>query len=384
MFLAAPTGRVAADIHYPNFGRSKRHCQLKGCIFLLPAVWLALAGCGRQAPPAIETLHSQLLRDACDAFLAGDMARSRRALERLGEARPGDAFAAAARGRVEHHAALLQINDAIREGRVEDARRSVREATGAAFSAAAQTGPPVDALVAFKQYLGGRPFASVEAAEAALRLLNPHRPLLDLSPAFLAFIQGETAALTGLRTREEEVVVECLVGELDAAAVSGAPLVAERLAHLAALRPQHPLVQTWAAAWVSDMRALNQLSALTGKDPVSRRAFEAGVCLAWPQLSAAAWRAVSDPLALGQPAGLSGQLLQAAAAASAGQYDAAVRNLHALAAQTTIEPQHVARLLSLFVVSPRQAEAWCWRTPCPGVADVLGCIVQLRTSQPRP
>ena len=142
-------------------------------------------------------------------------------------------------------------------------------------------------------------------------------------------------------------------------------------------------MQTWAAAWVSDARALSQLSALTAKDPASRRAFETGVCLAWPKMNAAAWSAVAAVLALGQPAGLSGQLLQAAAAAAAGQYDLAVRNLHALAAQTVIEPQHVARLLSLYLLSPRQAEAWCWRTPCPGVADVLGCVVQLRTSRPR-
>jgi hypothetical protein len=356
---------------------------LKACIFLLPAVWLALCGCGRQVPPAADTLHSQLLRDACDALLAGDPTRTRRALERLADTSPEDGFAAVARERVEHHLALAQINAAILQGRVEEASRCVRDATGPAFSAASQAGPAVAALVAFKQYLGKRPFATVDAAEAALRALNPHRPLLDQSPAFLAFAQKETAALTGLRLREEETVIECLVRELEVAAVSGAPQVAPRLAHLAALRPQHPLVQTWAAAWVSDVRTLNRLSALTGKDPASRRAFEAGVCLAWPQMNAAAWRAVADPLALGQPAGLAGQLMQAAAAASAGQYATAVRNLHALAAQTPIEPRHVERLLSLYVLSPRQAEAWCWRTPCPGVADLLGCVVQLRTTRPR-
>jgi hypothetical protein len=350
---------------------------------LLPALWLALSGCGRQAPPAADTLHSQLLREACAALEAGDAARAQRTLARLRDTDPQGAFAAAAKQRIEHYAALTQINDALRQGRIEEANRCVREATGPAFSATTQAGPAVAALVALKQYLDLRPFATVDAAEAALRALNPHRPRLDQSPAFLAFVQEETAALTGLRLREEDAVVEWLINELDAAAVSGAPLTAQRLAHLAALRPQHPLVQTWAAAWVSDAQALNRLGALTGKDPASRHAFETGVCLAWPQMNAAAWRAVADPLALGQPAGLSGQLLQAAAAASAGHYEAAVRNLHALAAKTTIEPQHVARLLSLYVLSPRQAEAWCWRTPSPGVADVLGCIVQLRTSRPR-
>lgn len=356
---------------------------MKGCIFLLPAVWLALAGCGRSEAPAPAVLHSQLLRDACDALLAGDAARARRSLERLRDTSPGDGFAGAALERVEHHVALTQINDALRQGRVEEASRLVREATGPAFSAATQAGPMVAALVAFKGYLDIRPFTTVDSAEAALRALNPQRPLLDQSPAFLAFIQEETAALTGLRQREEDAVVEWLVSELDAAAVNGAPLVAQRLAHLAALRPQHPLVQTWAAAWVSDVRALNQLSGLSAQDPASRRAFEVGVCLAWPQMNAAAWRVVADPLALGQPAGLSGQLLQAAAAAGVGQYDKAVSDLRALAAQSAIEPRHVTRLLSQYVLSPRQAEAWCWRTPCPGVADVLGCIVQLRTSRPR-
>jgi hypothetical protein len=356
---------------------------LKGCIFSLLAAWLVVSGCGRQEPPAADTLHSQLLREACDALQAGDLTRAQRAVKRLADVSPGDTFAGAAKERIEHHAALAQINDAIRHGDVKAAARALREPTGSAFYAEAEAGPAVDALAAFKAYLGKRPFATVEAAETALRALNPHRPLLDPSPAFLAFMAQETAAIAALRAREEETVVEWLATELDAAAVSGAPLTAERLAHLAALRPQHPLVQAWAAAWVSDIRTLNQLSALTGQDGASRRAFEVGICLAWPRLSAAAWRAVADPLALGQPASLSGQLLQAAAAATVGRYDAAVRNLHALGAQTTIDPQHITRLLSLYVLAPRQAEAWCWRTPCPGVTDVLGCIVQLRTSRAR-
>ena len=89
------------------------------------------------------------------------------------------------------------------------------------------------------------------------------------------------------------------------------------------------------------------------------------------------------PLALGAPASLSGQLLKAAAAAEAGQYDEAVRNLHALAGQAAVDKTHVERLLSRYVLTPRAAEAWCWRAPCPGVADILACIIQLRTTAPR-
>jgi hypothetical protein len=356
---------------------------LKGGFLLLCLLGLALPGCSRHEPPALDALHSQLLRDACDALLAGDAKRSLQALERLDDASQGDSFAAAAQERVRHHARLLEINDAVREGRIDEASRLVNPATAPGFKAAAQAGPAVDALVALKQYLDKRPFATSDEGEVALRALNPHRALLETSPAFQQFVQQQTAELAALRRREEIAVVDWLVAELDDAAVSAAPHASERLAHLAALRPEHDLLKTWRAATASDLRALNRLSALTAGEPASRRAFEVGICLAWNQMNASAWQAVAPPLALGPPASLSGQLLAAAAAAEAGQYDAAVRNLHAVASQTTLDRTHVARLLRHYVLSPGQAEAWCWRTPCPGVADVLGCIIQLRTSSPR-
>lgn len=356
---------------------------MKGCIFLLAALLLAAAGCGRKEPPALDTLQSQLLRDACGTLMAGDAARSREALKRLADTSGGNAFATAAMERVEQHAALLEINQLLREGRIETATQRMREATGPAFKAATQAAPVVEALAAFKAYLGQRPFATSEAAEDGLRALNPHRPLLDQSPAFMAFIQEETASLVTLRQREEEQVVTWLVGELDAAAVRGTPDASQRLAHLTALRPNHTLAKAWAAATVSDIRALEELSRLAERDPASRLALETGVCLAWPQMSEAAWRSVVPTFVKGQPAGFSGQLLQAAATAELGDYDGAVRNLHALVEVTPLDPRHVSRLLSRYVLTPRQAQAWCWRTACPGVPDILGCIVQLRTSRPR-
>lgn len=350
---------------------------------LLCLLALGLCGCWRDGPPAADTLRSQLLRDACDALLADDAPRALKALERLDDAARGDPFAAVARDRIEQHARLTEIRDAVRQGRVDAAVRLVRQATGPGFKAAAQAGPTVAALAALEQYLGQRPFTTSDEGEVALRALNPYRPLLDTSPAFLDFVRQQTGELAALRRREEVAIVDWLISELDAAAVASAPHVNERLAHLSALRPEHDLAKTWAAAIASDLRALNRLGELTARDPASRRAFEVGICLAWHQMSPAAWQAVAPLFALGAAASLSGQLLRAAAAAEAGHYGEAVRSLHELATQTTLDRAHVVRLLSRYVLTPAQAEAWCWRTPCPGVADVLGCIIQLRTSRPR-
>lgn len=347
---------------------------------LLCLLGLGFCGCRRDIPPPAEGLRSQLLRDACDALLAGDTQRSLDALSRIADASPNDPFAAAARERVEHHDRLVAINRALREGRVEDASRLVDQATGPGFRAAAQAAPVVEAVAALQQYLRQLPFATSDAGEVALRALNPHRALLDTSPAFCEFAQQQTAALAALRRREEIAVVEWLVGELDDAAVTGAPFCAERLAHLAALRPEHPLVKAWEAACGSDLKGLSRLSDQTAGEATARRAFEVGICLAWHDMSPAAWQAVSPPLALGTPASASGQLLKAAAAAEVGQYGEAARSLRALASQTTLANRHVARLLGQYLLSPAQAQAWCWRTPCPGVADVLACIIQLRTT----
>ncbi len=371
---------------------SRGHFQLRSRFLLLPlAAWL-MAGCGREAPPPAESLRSQLLREACDAMLTGDVRRSRQALERLEAAAeaapsgapPSDAFARVARERVEQQARLAEINGALRAGRVEDAAVLVREATGPGFKAAAQAAPAVEALLVLQGYLRKRPFATSDEAEVALRAFTEeHRRLLDASPAFREFLDQQNAELAAMRRREEITVVDWLVAELDTTAVEGGPHAAERLAHLAALRPEHDVVRTWAAAVGSDVRALNRLSSLTAGGPASRRAFEVGICLAWHQMSAAAWEVVAPPLALGPPASLSGQLLKAAAAAEVGQYDEAVRNLHDLASQSAIDRGHVELLLRRYVVGPGQAEAWCWRTPGPGVADILACILQLRTSRVR-
>lgn len=347
------------------------------------ALWLALVGCGRQEPPALDTLQSQLLRDSCEALLAGDPERSRQALKRLADTPGGNALATAALERVEHHAALVEINRLLCEGRIEAASRLVREATGPAFRAATQAAPVIGALSALQAYLGQRPFATSEAAESAVRTLNPHRPVLDQSPAFTAFLQSEAAGFVALRQREEDEVVDWLVGELDAAAVSGPAGAASRLAHLTALRPNHMLVKAWAAASVSDIRALDELGRLATRDAAARLGLEAGVCLAWQPMTEAAWRELIPVFITGQPAGLSGQLLQAAANAELGDYRGAVQGLHALAGVTAIDERHVSRLLGRYVLAPRQAQAWCWRTPCPGVSDILACIAQLRTSRPR-
>jgi len=314
--------------------------------------------------------------------MAGDTQRSLDALARLEDASASDPFAAAARERVEHHDRLVTINEALRQGRIDDASRLVDQATGPGFRAAAQAAPAVAAVAALQQYLRQQPFATSDDGEVALRALNPHRALLETSPAFCEFAQQQTAALAALRRREEVAVVDWLVGELDTAAVSGAPFCAERLAHLAAIRPDHDVVKTWEAACASDLKALNRLSGLTAGEATARRSFEVGICLAWYDMSPAAWQAVAPPLALGSPASASGQLLKAAAAAEVGQYEEAVRSLQTLAslAQATVASRHVARLLSRYVLTPQQAQAWCWRTPCPGVADILACIIQLRTT----
>ena len=49
----------------------------------------------------------------------------------------------------------------------------------------------------------------------------------------------------------------------------------------------------------------------------------------------------------------------------------------------SVDAGHVERLLSRYVVAPRQTQAWCWQTPSPGVAEILASIIQLRTSRPR-
>ncbi len=357
------------------------HCQWVCRLFLSAVLLLGLLGCGRKPVPPLDTVPSQLLRDACEALVAGDTRRSRDLLQRLADTPEGEAVATVALERLEQHAALAEINQLLRAGRLDDANRLVREATGPASKAAAQAEPLIEALLRLQAYLGQRPFTTSEAAEGALQSLEPARAELAASPAFIAFLDAETVALDALRRREDDQVVASLIGELDEAAVSGRPAASPRLAHLAALRPQHLLLRTLAAG--TDARALAALARESAVDEAARRAFEVGLCLAWPGLSESAWRGLVPVLRQGTPAGHAGLLLQAAACAEGGDYETAVRHLHALAEVPSVDAGHVERLLSRYVVAPRQTQAWCWQTPSPGVAEILSSIIQLRTSRPR-
>lgn len=359
------------------------HCQWACRLLLSAALLPGLFGCGRQPAPALDTVPSQLLREACEAMVAGDTRRSRDLLQRLADTPEGEAVATVALERLEQHAALTEINQLLRAGRLDEANRRVRDAEGPAFKAAAQAEPVVEALLRLQGYLAGRPYGTSEAAARALQSLEAARAELAESPAFLAFLDAETVALEALRRREEDQVVASLVGDLDAAAVSGSPSASPRLAHLAALRPRHLLLRTLSAGVGADASALSALAREGAADAASRRAFEVGLCLAWPSLTEAAWRGLVPTLRQGTPAGHAGLLLQAAASAESGDYATAVQHLHALAEVPSVAADHVARLLSRYVVAPRQTQAWCWQTPSPGVAEILASIIQLRTSRPR-
>ncbi|MBN2452252.1 MAG: hypothetical protein JXR77_17840 [Lentisphaeria bacterium] len=360
------------------------HCQVR-VRFLAAALSLsALLGCGRTEVPDYDSLTSQVLRDAYDAIAGQNAEQTAARAERLREVLPGDPLAPALETWLAEQRALAAVNSALQEGRPELARERLTSLTGEAFRATLALEPTVEALRALEAYLRRRPFPYVREAEEALAQLTPHLDLLRQSPALVAFLEEEAREADRLRSRQAASLRSILLREIDVAAVTGVPDVTWRLTLLEASAPDHPVVGALAATCGTDPQALQELLDRAGRDSAEREGLEIALCLARDQVAPETWRLAVPVLLREAPVSLSGMLLRTAALAEQGSRAEALACLRQLVATAPPARQHLEHLLATQLLPPHQVNAWCWRSPCPGVPELLTRIAQLRSRAKTP
>lgn len=343
------------------------------------AAAVLLPGCREPAAPGRDQLRGQLLRDACDALTRRDTAAALAALDRLALAAPDDPFPEIARTWLQRRQTLGDIQAALEAGDAGGAGSILAATTGEAFQAASGLQAALAALAAVEEYLGQPPFPSAATAREALERLRAHEPVLGDSDTFRAFLSQEEGRAAALQAREASAVLRALVGELDLAAVGTAHGADLRLAVLAAIAPNHALPVAWRAALTGGAGALAAMAQAGVNDPAAAEALEIAACLAWEdgmaKTPAQPWL---DPRGPG-PASLSGLFLRVLSGSAAGDRAAAVQDLRDLAAVTPLREDYLEHLLSLHLLTPQQVQAWCWRSPVPGVPELLSRLLQMRS-----
>lgn len=363
-----------------NLGAAADLCQWRRMVFAaLLLAWFAVGCGGKHEVPPCDTLRSQLLIEACEALKSDDVDAAVAALGRLADIAPDDPFVHAIETRLRQHQVLVALNKALVAGDVEQARSLLEVPSGEAWRVTEAAAPAVEALEALRTYVRQRPFSTSREARQALLALQPYVAVLQKTPAGAAFLRGERQALRKLVERERDLAIKALVESLDLAAVGGGPYEV-RLAHLLALDATHPLVQAWQVGLAGGKTASARCRAGL-VDEGLQRAYEIGLCLANRRLEPEDGMLLPLDLCRTRPASLSGYRLRAAAFAEAREWPEAIQNFRELVSVVVPSREFLARMLRRYVVPPRQARAWAWQTPCPGVPELLARIAQLEINQ---
>ena len=352
--------------------------------FAIAACLTVCWGCAPQAAPDYDRLQSQLLCDVCDALAEGDLDRSGVLLVRYLDTDSGSRFARLALAHEKERELTDALNSALAAGDVDAVREVFDRARddGQAYKTLIDYGGLPGALDALQLYLRSRPFGSAEEMAKAMSRLESFLALLKRSAAFARFWSEDLRILGDWRSREQALSVQYLVHALDEAAVSRELPVSVLLADLGAMVPEHPVFRASRCVKAGDWTAFRDMALESLERDTGFAPLEIACCLHWPDLSPRERRIVGRLFSRGEPETLSGLVLHAWQSAMEGRSAEAVQRARRLVCLVPPSQDLIAAFLCECVISSVQFNAWCWRSPAPGVIDVFGRIQQLRAHNP--
>lgn len=351
---------------------------------------LLLCGCGKRSAPPYDRVRSQLIVSACDNISNGQTDNAINDLQRLLDIDPHNVFAEAALhheqqrrllteanaliARADHAALRLWLDHVIREGQACPELLAVRDV--------------VPALAALDDFLAHGPWQNAAERQQALATFAPHLPVLQQSTAFQAFYHAEKEQLAAMRFQEQRQTAQRLLREIDVALFSGQrQQQAALLDEFAAAAPSHPLqryiTHLHAKTGVTSLQAL--LAATDKEIPAEEAALAVvlAVTLQWHELSQPVRLAILKHCRQMPTApSLCGAWLKARANHHPQHYQELFSYLHSLPNPPPLSKELLQDYLN-FVLLPKQSvNAWCWRSPAPGVTDFLARLKQVGETQP--
>ena len=237
------------------------------------------------------------------------------------------------------HRLFVEANEMLAQGRMNDLteRIDLAEQQGESSVELLTLRELPLALQSLELYCRRMPFQHSEDVEYALAALMPYRPVLERSPAFCEFLEGQRAFAAELRTAERLQEIARLMGQLDGAICCGREAQVRRvISELRAGYPEAPLLK-WLEGGdgreaIGPSQAL--LSAVTaGSSPLpadaseaDRMALELSMALCRPRLERANASGFGDVVAAIQDKStVTGTALNATCQKSVARFEEAIR-----------------------------------------------------------
>jgi hypothetical protein len=322
-----------------------------------------------------------MLRDGLQATASGDSELAIACLARLadvsGQPGPVAHLVAAERNRM----ALARVNAALADGNVGAAHdileQRVRERSG--DDVLRQDLRIVTALLVLDGYVDRQPYRNADAAMAALHSVRKQGDVLQASAAFRDWFPAEEARLAERKRREIEARIGALLEQCDRAISRADPGAVLILDEVAGLAPESTVAGVIRAFDAGDADVSRLLADSSPGDAAGQKGLELLAAWHWGRLGPATRSRVADAVA-GFPArSAAGRRLRIEIAAEGGNRREAIRLAWEWAAEAEAVPAAFAeRLLPRLLLPRAQFGARPWRTPVPGIGDLLGRIAQLR------
>ncbi len=346
------------------------------------AVVLLAAGCGRGPDAAdYEGRESRLLVDVLQSLGGENPERSIEALRNLQEAAPNSRLPDLGIAHEQDRELVVRLNRHLRSGQLDEAAKILRhqQRFGDMGTSLLEWVDLPEALRALEKFLARKPYPNSFAARQALAEVEAFRPLLDRSAIFQDFLAAERQELEAVGQAEKERIARSLIADLDYLVLTGDSRADALFAQLeATVGENHPLPATVRAVARGDWRAVRELSEAAESGLYQSEYLEIAFARFWNDLSPEVRQALGRGLLRLPPCTLSGLLLHARYAAYYGRMEVAVGHVRELNSLVQLPPDLVGSMLQDLVQPAAAFATPAWKTPCPGVNDLLDRIDQLR------
>lgn len=346
------------------------------------AVALLGTGCGREPAAAdYDGKESRLLAEVLQSLREETPERSLEALRNFQEADPDSRLPDLGIAHERDRELVVRLNRHLRGGQLDEAANILRhqQRFGDMGTSLLEWAELPDALRAMEKYLARKPYPNSLAARQALAEVEAFRPILDRSTIFQDFLAAERQELETIGNTEKERIARSLISDLDYLVLVGDPRADAIFAQLVAtVGENHPLPATLRAVARGDWRAVRELSETADSGLYQSEYLEIAFARFWDDLSAEVRQALGRGLLRLPPCTLSGLLLHARYAAYYGRMEVAVGHVRELNSLVQLPPDLVGGMLQDMVQPAAAFATPAWKTPCPGVNDLLDRIDQLR------
>lgn len=331
-----------------------------------------LVSCSRDVEPApnYDNRRLQLLGQTLEAISRHQTEKALQALETMAREFPADGFPAAA-FRLEQKRLLLQQANQLLDALslhllIDFIRQTERE--GEVFPELLHFSNIKDALDQLRLFQARMPWTRADALEKNLQDLQRHLPILEQSATFRSFLQQQRETLAQLRQQEQQNRERTVLDKLDRALIAdnATPNLITQTAQ------QSPIL----AELLKNPAKLAGAQEQFAPETVVITSWELACALSWERLSADRRTRILARFSSRPPLTLAGAWL---ATRHRARPDAAAHFLKMLTERQACPPAPavVHHLLTHHLLSQEQYQAWCWRSPCPGAAEIIARIQQV-------